>query len=194
MQEILNTPNIAKHGLYYHWIDAITGVPRPDWDGVSTVDSALFYAGAIVAGSRFGGLVDDAVVDLLLAADWSKFVLADEVSGFPSGYLSLAWEPDNEAQPTGPGTLMPFAWVDAMDEERLTVFLAQTQPDTAKSTDPNLWWSLRRPRGPTLQRGQTRGVLPMPAAVPHLLRRCSWTPRGWGRTTLPNEGSQRDHH
>ena len=34
LQEILNTPNIAKHGLYYHWIDAITGAPRPDWDGV----------------------------------------------------------------------------------------------------------------------------------------------------------------
>ena len=149
LQEILNTPNIAKHGLYYHWIDATTGAPRPDWDGVSTVDSALFYAGAIVAGSRFGGLVDDAVVELLLAADWSKFVLTDEVSGFPSGYLSLAWEPDNEAQPIGAGTLMPFAWVDAMDEERLTVFLAQTQPDTAKSTDPDLWWSLRRPMGNT---------------------------------------------
>ena len=44
---------------------------------------------------------------------------------------------------------MPFAWVDAMDEERLTVFLAQTQPDTAKSTDPDLWWSLRRPMGNT---------------------------------------------
>ncbi|MEC8114605.1 MAG: hypothetical protein VX104_02040, partial [Planctomycetota bacterium] len=149
LQEILNTPNIAKHGLYYHWIDATTGAPRPDWDGVSTVDSALFYAGAIVAGSRFGGLVDDAVVDLLLAANWSEFVLTDEVSGFPSGYLSLAWEPDNEAQPTGAGTLMTAAWVDAMDEERLTVFLAQTQPDTAKSTDPNLWWSLRRPMGNT---------------------------------------------
>ena len=24
LQEILNTPNIAKHGLYYHWIDATT--------------------------------------------------------------------------------------------------------------------------------------------------------------------------
>ena len=84
------------------------------------MDSALLYAGAIVAGSRFGGLVDGAVTELLLAADWSKFVLTDEVSGFPSGYLSLAWEPDNEAEPTGSGELMPFAWVDAMDEERLT--------------------------------------------------------------------------
>lgn len=149
LQEILNTPGITKHGLYYHWIDATSGVPRPDWDGVSTVDSALLYAGAIVAGSRFGGLVDGAVTELLLAADWSKFVLTDEVSGFPSGYLSLAWEPDNEAEPTGSGELMPFAWVDAMDEERLTVFLAQTQLDPTKSTNPNLWWSLRRPIGIT---------------------------------------------
>ena len=87
LQEILNTPNIAKHGLYYHWIDATSGAPRPDWDGVSTVDSALFYAGAIVAGSRFGGLVDDAVVDLL-GGGLVQIYPTDYVSGF-SGYSVL---------------------------------------------------------------------------------------------------------
>ncbi|MAV55870.1 MAG: hypothetical protein CMJ28_07965 [Phycisphaerae bacterium] len=149
LQAVLNTPDIAKHGLYYHWIDATTGAPRPDWDGVSTVDSALFYAGAMVAASRFGGFVDSAVNELILNADWSKFVLSDEVPSFPSGYLSLAWEPNDEALPTGEGELLPYAWVDAMDEERLTVFLAQTQLNPNKTTDPDMWWTLRRPLGIT---------------------------------------------
>ena len=83
-----STPPTSPNTAYYHWIDATTAAKtRLGWG--FTVDSALFYAGAIVAGSRFGGLVDDAVVDLLLAADWSKFVLTDEVSGFPPATSAL---------------------------------------------------------------------------------------------------------
>ena len=54
-----------------------------------------------------------------------------------------------------------------MDEEQLTVFLAQTQPNPAKSTDPNLWWSLRRPMGNT-QAGERVVYSPYQRLFPHL--------------------------
>ncbi|MFA6269444.1 MAG: glucoamylase family protein, partial [archaeon] len=60
----------GTHGVLYHFI-------KPDNSNagseVSTVDTALLFAGAITAGDYFGGEVKDKANTIIGAADWSYF-------------------------------------------------------------------------------------------------------------------------
>ena len=62
----------TEDGFYYHFIHANTGKPY-DCE-VSTIDTALFLCGAIVAGEYFGGAVKEMAQKLYDKIDWTAIV------------------------------------------------------------------------------------------------------------------------
>lgn len=138
-----------RFGMFYHFIDGDTGgfpSGTPE-DGVSTVDSALLFAGLLTAGEYFGGEVAALADKLYAGADWNAFILKDGVAEYERGVISLAWAPDDPKHPEGPGKLKPYGWVDAGDEHRLVTFLAVASPDPAHRVDAPVYYRLRRPLG-----------------------------------------------
>ena len=68
-------PNNRKAGFFYHFLEDGSAVPRNS-DHVSTIDSALLFAGMVVAGEYFGGEVRERRTDHFLDdADYSFFVM-----------------------------------------------------------------------------------------------------------------------
>jgi hypothetical protein len=135
--------------MFFHFIDGATGgfpTGTPE-DVVSTVDSALFFAGALTAGEYFGGEVRERAERLYTQADWRAFVLESGVPEYERGAISLAWAPEDPKNPQGPGKFRPYAWVDSGDEHRLVTFLAVAAPDAGRRVDPTVYYRLRRPLG-----------------------------------------------
>ncbi len=149
-----------KAGLFYHFLTAADASPVPQ-DVVSTIDSALLFAGVLVAGSYFGGEVRSLGDRLFADADWTFFVEHSPRSHEPhmKGFISLGWKPKDYADPTGPGRLHPYYWADCGDEHRLVYFLAAAAPEPAHRVDPLLYFRLRRPVG---QYGNTGPMVYLP--------------------------------
>ena len=151
LSTLLGVPNNRKAGLFYHFLDAGTGGPRRlgSEDVVSTIDSAILFAGALTAGSYFGGEVDELARQMVAAADWSFFTAGDEHDGTPmEGFISLGWRPnDFQNDPTGAGSLLPYFWADADDEQRLVYFISTLAPDEGKRVGPEAYYRLRRKIG-----------------------------------------------
>lgn len=61
-------------GFYYHFINATTGLPYSDTTEVSSIDTTLLIAGAIVAGEYFKGDVKTMATDLYYDIDWNFFL------------------------------------------------------------------------------------------------------------------------
>src|SRR5262245_29179606 len=156
LSTLLKNPGNRKAGLFYHYLDdQSAGISSDGYErAVSTIDSALFFAGAITASSYFGGEVRAMADRLLAEADWRFFVGGGGTpikrgppKDYENGFVSLAWEPVSQAEPSGDGFLSPYYWVDAGDEHRLVTFLAVCAPDSAKRVDPRLYYQLRRQVG-----------------------------------------------
>lgn len=142
-------PSNRKAGLFYHFINPDDASARRVGRElvVSTVDSALLFSGMLVAGEYFGGEVGRATDRLFVAADWS-FFLAEPGGGAPAGrFLSLGWKPSSDDAPTGEGELLPYYWLDAGDEHRLTTFMGVAAPNPAHRVPAETYWSLRRQLG-----------------------------------------------
>lgn len=138
-----------RFGMFFHFIDGESGgfpSGTPE-DHVSTIDSALLFAGLLTAGQYFGGEVAQTADRLYRGADWAAFVLHDGVAEYEREAISLAWAPDDPRRPEGPGKFKPYGWVDAGDEHRLVTFLAVASPDPAHRVDPSMYYRLRRPLG-----------------------------------------------
>lgn len=148
LRALESCPTNRKAGLFYHFLEGPTAAPVNS-DAVSTIDSALLFAGMIVAGEHFGGETRERAERLFAAADWSFFVLHHPRPNEPylKGFISLGWKPDNFADPTGAGKLLPYAWADAADEQRLVCFLAAAAPNPAHRVDPSIYYRLRRMLG-----------------------------------------------
>ena len=149
LRAIESHPTNRHFGMFFHFIDGATGgfpSGTPE-DVVSTVDSAIFFAGALTAGEYFGGEVRGIAERLYEQADWKAFMLESGVPEYERGAISLAWAPDDPAHPQGPGKFRPYAWVDSGDEHRLVTFLAVAAPDPARRVDPSVYYRLRRPLG-----------------------------------------------
>lgn len=148
LKALESNPNNRKAGLFYHFLDGRTAAPK-DNDAVSTIDSALLFAGMIVAGEYFGGEAAEIGQRLFAQADWSFFVLRDPRPDelYLRGFISLGWKPTNFADPTGPGSLLPYAWADAADEQRLVSFLAAAAPNAANRVSARQYYRLRRMLG-----------------------------------------------
>jgi hypothetical protein len=148
LRTLASTSENRKAGLFYHFLDGTTARPI-NTDAVSTIDSAIFFAGAIVAGEYFEGEIKERAERFFAEADWSFFVLKNPKPGeeYLKGFISLGWKPAEFESPTGEGSLLPYAWADAADEQRLVCFLAAAAPNPAHRVDPEVYYRLRRMLG-----------------------------------------------
>lgn len=148
LRVLAGNPENRKGGLFYHFIDPATGgQPSEAYEHVvSTIDSALLFAGILTASQYFGGAVRELGDALFADADWVFFV-SDGEDPLAKGYISLGWKPAALENPTGPGALLPYAWIDSGDEHRLVTFLAVCAPVEARRVDPALYYRLRRQLG-----------------------------------------------
>ncbi len=61
---------IGYKGLYYHWLDMSTGMRRVDWNSeLSTIDTALLFAGIMHARQYFDDPVDASEISIRALAD-----------------------------------------------------------------------------------------------------------------------------
>ena len=148
LRTLESEPRNRKAGMFFHFVDGKTAAPM-DNDAVSTIDSALLFAGMIVAGEYFGGEVSAISDRLFAAADWTFFALNNPRPNEPylKGFISLGWKPARFDDPTGAGSLLPYAWADAADEQRLVCFLAAAAPKAEHRVQPELYYRLRRMLG-----------------------------------------------
>lgn len=135
-----------RYGIYLHYVDQHTGGLDTKAPQVfaGTVDHALFQAGAMAAGSYFGGEVSQLVDKIVSAAQWKPFLVIPKYVDVPEGLISFGWQPDDVANIAGEGEFRPWVWHANSDEERLVYFLAvgATQPDHA--VDPAYYYRLSR--------------------------------------------------
>jgi len=80
-------------GLFYHFMDWQTGA-RWEQVEVSTLDSAIFFNGCMVAAEAFGGTVADRANALLDRAEWHKFLASQPSTN--KELLSLGWTPEKQ--------------------------------------------------------------------------------------------------
>ncbi|MBY0262145.1 MAG: DUF3131 domain-containing protein, partial [Phycisphaerales bacterium] len=148
LRALAANPDNRKHGIFYHFLTGPTAKPV-DMDVVSTIDTALLFAGALVAGSYFQGEVDAIATRLVDEADWAAFKLEKPPKGeeYLKGFLALGWKPTDPKKPTGEGRFTPHAWFDAGDEQRLIYFVSQLSPKAEHRVDPADYYRLRRALG-----------------------------------------------
>lgn len=151
LRSLLDQPLNRKAGHFYHYLDPVSAAPsRRGYEKVvSTIDSALLMAGALTAGAYFKGETDSLAQRLFDEADWRFFVPDPATVDKPSerGYVSLGWKPADKDDPTGPGALLPYYWVDSGDEHRLVAFLGVCAPRPEHRLDPAMYYRLRRALG-----------------------------------------------
>lgn len=149
LRSLLANPDNRKAGLFYHFLDAQTAGPAEGAyeHTVSTIDSAILFAGVITAGSYFGDDVQKLASRIIDDADWRFFILTESKKPYEIGYISLGWQPTKKDQPTADGKLLPYVWADAGDEHRLVTFLAAAAPKAEHRVEPELYYKLRRQLG-----------------------------------------------
>ncbi len=155
LRSLLDQPLNRKAGLFYHFLNPGDASPRRLGTElvVSTIDSAILFAGAIVAGEFFGGDIERLADGMVAEADWTFFLNGKvdfERGDAPSpdrGFLSLGWRPVSDEDPTGEGTLIPYSWVDCGDEHRLATLIAVCAPDADHRVAPETYYQLRRQIG-----------------------------------------------
>lgn len=142
-------PRNRVHGLFLHFLDKDDAGPTHEGyeHVVSTVDSALFFAGALTAGAFFGGEVAEIADRLFAGADWSAFLAPDSAPAHERGFISLGWKETGVTEDGPVGELLPFYWIDAGDEQLLTTFLAVAAPSEEFRVDPRTYYRLRRRLG-----------------------------------------------
>lgn len=143
----LSTASGNRHdGMFFHFLDSSSALPDPDGYEVtaSTIDSALLFSGMIVASSYFGGEISQLADAMIEEADWASYAVHDQKEEFYCGFISLGWKAKDPQLPGGDGSLLPFYWADAGDEQRLVTFLAAGNQDRSRAVDPKVYYSLRR--------------------------------------------------
>lgn len=136
-------------GLFQHFLDGTTAGLRTDSPEhvVSTIDSALLFAGILTAGSYFGGEVRALGDELVAAANWRAFVSGDEAKPHERGFISLGWAPHKSSPDATQGRYLPYYWVDSGCEHRLVTFMGVLAPREEFRVDPAMYYRLRRAPG-----------------------------------------------
>lgn len=158
LRTLVNNPTNRHFGMLYHYLDGTTGgQPSESWEhAVSTVDAALFYAGSLPAGMYFGGEVRQLADRLFAEADWSKFYITSldapmakgrKMEPYDLNKFTLAWKPTDKLQPNGPGSFIPYFWLDSGGEHKLVAFMAASAPRPEHRVGPEAYYNLRRPVG-----------------------------------------------
>ncbi|MBN8645494.1 MAG: DUF3131 domain-containing protein [Planctomycetes bacterium] len=152
LKSLESNPDNRKFGLFYHYLDphdagpAHTGYEHV----VSTIDNALLFAGVIVAGEYFKADpgIHAAANRLVEAANWKAFMSEGErYKPHERGFITLGWKPRDKHKPTAEGELLPYVWMDAGDEQRLTTFLAVAAPNPEHRVEPGVYYRMRRTLG-----------------------------------------------
>ncbi len=140
LKSLIERTDNKKWGMYQHFVDLDTAGPnKHGYDPeVSTVDTALLIAGAIVAGEYFEGEVRTLVDRMVADADWKTFAIA------PKGFVTMAWKPEKDGKLDGPGKFMEHHWWIASDEERLLYLIAIGSPNAGHALEPKLYYQLER--------------------------------------------------
>lgn len=135
-----------RFGIYLHYVDQDTGGLDTKAPQVfaGTVDHALFQAGAMAAGSYFGGEVSKLVDQIVEQAQWKPFIVQPKYVDVPEGLVSFGWQPDDISNVQGAGSFRPWVWHANSDEERLVYFLAVGAPDEDSAIDPAYYYRLSR--------------------------------------------------
>ena len=127
--EFFATKAYQQHGWFYHWMDVSSGESR--WDSeLSTIDTALFVAGAHTAGRCFA---DDPEIPELARQIYDRVDFVWMLNGH-SDMLSHGWIPDRG--------FISFQW-DTYSEASVLYLLgigSQTHP-----LPPTSWYAWRRP-------------------------------------------------
>lgn len=154
---MMRDPSIRHDGVYQHFIDPETGAPHRSETLetiASTIDTAIFFAGAITVSAYFGGDVAHKADAIVGGADWPEYIVGEEcVKDFERGYISLGWKPDDPKNFLGSGKRLPYGWVDSGCEHRLVTFLAVCSPEEAHRVPPSMYYKLRRGLGEDPQAG-----------------------------------------
>lgn len=149
LQALRDGPENRKAGLFYHFLRPEDAGPRRIGTElvVSTIDSAILFAGMLVSAEYFDGDVRTIAETLVSEADWS-FFLRDPGSDNGIGqYVSLGWRPADDAHPAGDGELIPFVWLDNGDEHKLVSFMGVMAPEPAHRLGADRYYALRRQLG-----------------------------------------------
>lgn len=148
MRSLLAEPGNRVHGLFFHFLDDHAR-PHPEAyeHVVSTIDSALLFAGVITASEYFGGDVRTYGDELLAGADWRAFLATDAGHQAYTGFVSLGWRADDPKDPTKLGSLLSATLADAGDEHRLVAFLGVCAPNPEHRLSPDAYYGLRRSLG-----------------------------------------------
>ena len=149
LRSLRDEPTNRKHGMFFHYVEEATA--RPTTEGyetvVSTIDSAILLAGMITASSYFGAEIAADADAMVAGADWASFVAIEPHEPWARGFITLGWRPEDKAAPAGAGSLLPYYWADAGDEQKLVTFLAVSAPESPKRVSPDLYIRLRRQLG-----------------------------------------------
>ncbi len=145
LRSLLERSDNKKYGIYLHYVDADTG-GQPDYSKTkhryelmaSTVDQALFQAGAMTAASYFGGEVAELVDCVVNDADWRAMYDPE------AGLMTFGWRAATDAGVSGPGGIVPSRWRVASDEERLVCFLAVGTTNDEHAVPPATYYRLER--------------------------------------------------
>ncbi len=141
LKSLLARSDNKKFGVYLHYPDMSTGGLSKEGFEIlaSTVDHALFLAGAITAAEYFGGEIGPLVDRLIAETNWRAYATS------PEGYLSMGWKPDDPGNLAGPGKFLDWHWWNASDEERLIYVLAAGSPKSDHAVEPEVYYRLQRP-------------------------------------------------
>ncbi|MFQ5807489.1 MAG: glucoamylase family protein [Phycisphaerae bacterium] len=141
LKSLIERKDNKKFGVYLHYPDVGTaGLSREGFEILaSTVDHALFVAGAIPAAEYFGGDIKSLVDRLIAQTNWKAY------AGAPGGFLSMGWKPDDPDTIDGTGRFLDWRWWNASDEERLIYLLAVGSPNPDYAVEPEVYYRLKRP-------------------------------------------------
>ena len=128
----------SEHGFFYHFVDMETGKRAGDCE-LSSIDTALFLAGALTAAQYFENPdIKDLAKKLYERADW-KWMANGSV------YLSMGWTPEKQFHPdTNTKTFIPYEWSN-YNESSILYILAMGSPTFPITADS--WKAIKRPRG-----------------------------------------------
>lgn len=133
--------NLQRNGLFVHYATLDARPVTVGETGVSTVDSALLFMGALTAAEYFGGRIADLASSLISNANWRAFRLPE-----PPHFVSMLWEPDTPGDIHGPGRLIPAAWDHYTDEAILVTLLGIAAPRPEYRLPPEAFYTWSRPR------------------------------------------------
>lgn len=123
-------------GFFYHFLDLNTGLRYKNVE-LSTVDSAMFFLGALTAAAYFDGTsaeeaeIRKLAIDLYQRADWSFFVR-------DSGLISMGWHPEPNLPDHDARGLIDRNW-DHYNEGSMMVYLLATGSPTHPAGNWSAW-------------------------------------------------------